>query len=431
MATFESMKSNFITSALLAIVFFGFAQVCYGQGYQIKQISKMFFENETTVAVSPDHKQVVVASNVAAYFRSSDSGHSWKPAQLSSSLGVWGDPVLLYTQNGALLYAHLAKNPRKKGYNALDRMVVQRSTNHGQTWNDGVGVGFNGAKMQDKEWLHQDISASSPYKGRIYISWTEFDRYGSKKKKHKSRIRLAYSDDDGLSFSAAQTVGKQEGNCLDDDDTPEGATVATDANGKVYVVWAAFGKIWMSTSPNGGETFGDEIAIADQPGGWSIEVPNIFRSNGLPFVTAIQNQLFVTYTKAIEGQNTKIMLLTSLDKGTSWSEEELPILADTLGLSFEGHRFFPCIRAHSNGQQIGLLAYEQNLTHDSLRVFLYTKAINEHKWNAAFISPAFSSPGKELFFGDYIHLAPYKQGFFVVWTAHKKGFLHVWGAFPE
>src|SRR5690606_12880987 len=139
---------------------------------------------EVTIAINPLNPNIIAAAaNIDHFYRSTDGGLTWSESHLSSMLGVWGDAVVLFDSSGNLYYAHLS-NP-SSGY-WIDRIVVQKSTDNGLTWNDGVGVGFVAPKNQDKEWLAVDLT-QSPYRGNIYMTWTEFDNYGSPNQADSSR----------------------------------------------------------------------------------------------------------------------------------------------------------------------------------------------------------------------------------------------------
>src|SRR5688572_10246704 len=126
----------------------------------LAQVVSRSNNNPNEVSIAVDHQnegRILVASNIANLYLSADSGKNWLEKKQESSLGVAGDPVLFCDEQGIFYYAHLSKTPGKVRPDYYDRMVVQRSLDGGQTWNDGVGVGFNGGKMQDKEWLAGDV----------------------------------------------------------------------------------------------------------------------------------------------------------------------------------------------------------------------------------------------------------------------------------
>src|SRR4030067_601612 len=107
--------------------------------------------NEVTIAINPLNPNILAAAaNIDHFYLSTNGGLNWSECHLSAMLGVYGDPALLFDSLGNLYYAHLSDPV--SGY-WIDRIVVQRSTNYGLTWNDGAGVGYFSPKNQDKEWL--------------------------------------------------------------------------------------------------------------------------------------------------------------------------------------------------------------------------------------------------------------------------------------
>ncbi|MFA4923382.1 MAG: sialidase family protein, partial [Ignavibacteriaceae bacterium] len=131
---------------------------------------------EVTIAINTKNPaQVAAGANITYNFFSSDSALNWTQGTLTSQLGVWGDPCVIYDGLGNLYFAHLS-NPGNDFQNWIDRIVVQKSTDNGKTWNDGTGIFYNPPKQQDKEWLAVDLH--SRYKNNLYASWTEFDKYG-------------------------------------------------------------------------------------------------------------------------------------------------------------------------------------------------------------------------------------------------------------
>ncbi|MBP1653601.1 MAG: BNR/Asp-box repeat protein, partial [Bacteroidetes bacterium] len=155
--------------------------------------------NEVSIAINPRNPlQLAAGSNLRYFYRSSDGGATWVQSLLPR--GTWGDPCVAFDRDGVLLYAHLANLPAP-GY-FIDRLIVHRSTDGGETWVDSVEVGYRPPRaQQDKEWLAADMTPS-PFQGSIYVTWTEFDRYGSAAAGDSSRILFARSIDRGATWSA-------------------------------------------------------------------------------------------------------------------------------------------------------------------------------------------------------------------------------------
>ncbi len=53
--------------------------------------------NEVTIAINPLNPDVLAGgSNINNFYTSIDGGNTWSESDMSSSLGVWGDPVVLF-----------------------------------------------------------------------------------------------------------------------------------------------------------------------------------------------------------------------------------------------------------------------------------------------------------------------------------------------
>lgn len=370
--------------------------------------------NEVSIAVNhQDESQIVCGSNNNNLYISADTGKNWVEKKQYSSLGAYGDPSIFCDDNGIFYHAHLSKTAGKPWPECFDRMVVQRSLDGGQTWSDGVGVGYNGGKMQDKEWLAGDLNKNSPYYGNIYLSWTEFDVYGSSDTNHHTRILFARSTDQGISFSKPVIVSDQEGDCKDDDGTVEGATVATGPNGEIYIVWAGNGKLWLDVSYDGGKTFGKDKEIATLHEGWTLDIPKINRSNGMPFIVCNQKTgaIWVTYADRAPGENARVHLIGTDSQMVMWSHT-IPSLPN------KGDAFVPNIALNERTGEVGVVYY-QAVGRRHLTVELFTlNSAGDAKRHV--LTPKFKKPGKHVFFGDYIDVDYFGDGFIAAWTSYER-----------
>src|SRR5687768_5754311 len=105
---------------------------------------------EPSIMINPRNpKYVVAGANIRSAYYSSDTGRTWKGYQMSSSQGVYGDPVIICDTAGHFYFMHLSDPP---GTPWVDRIVSQKSTNNGFSWDDGSFFGLNGVKVQDKQW---------------------------------------------------------------------------------------------------------------------------------------------------------------------------------------------------------------------------------------------------------------------------------------
>ena len=386
--------------------------------------------NEVSVAISQTNPANIIAgSNIAALYVSHDSGRRWRNVLPSSTYGIWGDPVLLAHPSGSFFYAHLSKTEGKKHPHWIDRIVVQRSNDSGNTWSNGVAIGHNGDKAQDKPWLSVDGHKESEFYGRVYLSWTEFDRYGSDLPEHRSRIRFTALNSEGMESnesSLINVVSDHEGDCLDGNQTPEGATVVAMPTGRIALVWAFDEKIWLDVSDDGGRTWGKDRVIAVQNGGWRVAQYGVYRSNNFPFTawTPGKNSAFgriwVGYGAIDETGKSSIYLKFSDDGGESWSEEmEIPKPAGSAC-----DRFMPHLTADVTSGELLIVYYDRCFS--KTNKFMDVSMTNlqqgaDQGIQTRLTSGSFAPAGEERFFGDYIGTAA-KNGFkLALWTEHREG----------
>ena len=109
-------------------------------------------------------------------------------------------------------------------------------------------MGRNGNKAQDKEWAVVDSATNT-----IYVTWTQFDEYGTSDPAKFSNIMFSTSTDGGATWSEALQINEISGDCVDSDNTTEGAVPAVGPNGEIYVAWSGPEGIVFDRSLDGGE----------------------------------------------------------------------------------------------------------------------------------------------------------------------------------
>lgn len=385
--------------------------------------------SEPSIFIDPsDPSRMVAGSVLNEVHHSSDSGKTWNSALLESSYGVWGDPCILADGAGSFYYFHLSDPTGEnwRGEQFLDRIVCQRSDDGGKSWNNGSFVGLNPPKQQDKEW-----AAASPLGDRIYVSWTEFDKYGSKDTSDRSRILFAYSEDRGETWSASRLLSHYKGNCLDGDGTTEGAVPAAGPHGEVYVAWSLNDRIWFNRSMNQGENWWPvEKPLAEQPGGWAQSVTDFSRINGMP-VTAcdvstgpFRGMVYVLWSDERNG-NLDIWISKSPDDGDSWSA---PIKVNDD--STDADQFLPWLSVDPITGYLYAVYYDRS--HDpggsSNHVNLaWSKDAGETWVNERLTEKAFSV-NERIFMGDYNNISAYDGLVRPIWVEVQEGRKELWTA---
>lgn len=362
-------------------------------------------------------------------FTSADSGQTWTEAPLKSSLGVFGDPAIVASPKGDFYYFHLS-DPSGKGWSdpdLLDQIVCQRSTDNGMTWNDGSGIGKNGSKDQDKEWAAIDPSGK-----RLYVTWTQFDKYDSKSPGDSTVILFSRARRKALRWSEPVRLSDRAGDCLDSDETVEGAVPAVGPKGEVYVVWALGEDLWFERSFSRGKRWAErDRPIARIIGGWDQEIPGINRANGMPVtVTDVSNgahrgNVYVMWSDVRNGSNnTDVFCIRSTDRGESWSE---PVRVNDDNT--ERHQFFPWLTSDPSTGYLYAVFYDRR-NHDGEKtdVYLATSTDGGQTWFNECISERPFLPNAFAFFGDYTNISAVNGVVRPIWTRLDKGKLSVWTA---
>ncbi len=371
---------------------------------------------EVSIAVNPRNpSQLAIGANITYLYTSSNGGWAWNMQHMQSKYGFWGDPCLMYDDSGILYYEHLSGKDWQDS-EFLWRIVVQRSTDAGVTFDSGEQIGLAPPTEQDKSWLGLDGSARAST-GTIFTSWNEDDLYGSHRPEDSSRIFFAMSTDRGRTWSERVRVDDWGGDCVDSNNTVEGVTTASNAKGEVCIAWSGHDKIYFDRSTNGGRTFGKDRAIADQPGSWNFNVPGIFRANGFPMLmsdlnpaSAFYGRMYIMWSDQRRGV-TDIYFMHSEDGGTTWSKE-IRVNTDNA----MNHHFFPSMTVDPITGHIFLVFYDRRAyTTRETDIYLAESSDGGMTFTNSKVSESAFLPDSSVFFGDYIHLAAYDRRVFPVW----------------
>ena len=386
-----------------------------------------FKECEPSIAINPKNPNHIAAGTVLqGYHYSVDGGKTWKSKELKSPFGVFGDPVLQFNSKGRLFYFHLSDY--KKGSH-LDRIVCQYSDKITGKFSKGSFPEPNGTKVQDKHWVVID-----PKTDVIYMTWTQFDAYNSSLKSDSSFIMFSKSTDNGDSWSKPLRISKFGGDCLDDDNTVEGATPALGLNGEIYVTWSGPNGLMFQVSKDGGKTWlKEERKILDHIGGWSINIPGIYRANGLPFLVSDisdgpnRGNLYLNWCDQRKGEDdTEVWLKISKDGGETWSEDVLVNQDDS-----KTQQFFTHLTLDPANGDLHFVFYDRSMF-KSGNIQTHVAWVHSSDGGKTFkqqtVSESSFVPNPKLFFGDYLNIAALNGKIRPIWPRMDEGKITLWTA---
>lgn len=379
---------------------------------------------EPSICIDPGNaSHILAAANINNVYVSWDAGKSWYHEIVESDLGVWGDPVIVADDTGRFYFFHLS-NPKNGSW--IDRIVCQYSTDGGHTWSEGKGIGKDGKKAQDKHWVAVDKDRN------LYVTWTQFDKYGSKNPEDRSNILFSKSTDGGESWTPAKRINQVSGDCIDSSLTTEGAVPAIGPNGEVYVSWAGPAGLVFDKSIDGGDSWLEEDIMIDAlKTGWTFEVPGIYRCNGLPITVCDisggkhHGTIYVNWADQRNGpDDTDIWLSKSTDGGTSWSD---PIrVNDDQGTA---HQFFTWMTIDQSTGYLYVVFYDRRAYEDeNTDVYLAISKDGGQTFENQKISEKPFKPNKKEFFGDYNNISAVNGVVRPIWTRMDDRKLSIWTA---
>lgn len=211
-------------------------------------------------------------------YRSTDGGVSWVNGGLLDDQASWqgkgiisdGDPVITfgpkpdgnggfsYTNGARAYYASLATVLGLKGFEFI---IVSWSDDDGLTWSAPVlgQAKTPTAVFNDKNWLSVDRSPSSPYFGRLYLTWTQF-RSATGTGNGSEPIMVSVSTDGGATFLNPKQLSPAGNNGTGNG--RQGSSSSVSADGTAYVVFEQASIQVLTVSHDGGISWSKPSTIA-------------------------------------------------------------------------------------------------------------------------------------------------------------------------
>jgi hypothetical protein len=449
---------------------------------------------EPTIAINPRNTNVIAAGaqdfRRARELRAACGGDRWNGFYLSTDGGLtWSnelvpgyctdptegegseqavsdmfglstntDPVMVFDNFGNLFYSHIAFNndpkrttpPSASGallvstYRVSDAGAAVYAKTESVPSGSGlspdrflVGPGFS--NFDDKQWMTADNSPSSPFYGRVYVTWTKFGAQGG-----QSSINLSHcgGDDpgeacDGSSWSRGRIVNRPVPGGLVQESFP-----ATAPDGTLYVAFLQFqggfgstrphSGIWVAKSTDGGETFTQrrvaeirQIPAPIPPQGTAAnDGLNSFRTGTVPTIDVTSDGIVHLAWGQWNGTDADVVYVRSTNEGSTWSAQQQ--MGDA-----SGHQFFPSL--DTDGTSVHVDWYDSRLdpgggTISALDVF-YNRSTNSgasfapdlrvtdvsHDPNAVSRFPVFC----QAFIGDYLDLDAVAGRVATIWNDNR------------
>ncbi|MFA4852125.1 MAG: T9SS type A sorting domain-containing protein [Bacteroidales bacterium] len=385
------------------------------------------YPEEPTIMINPKNtNEIVAGANIDKYYYSKDGGLTWTEGTLASSYGVWGDPCIIVDTAGSFYFFHLSDLDPPAG-NWIDRIVCQKADSVDGQWSDGSYTWVDGIKAQDKEWAVVDRNNNI-----IYVTWTQFDKYPfpiPADPTDSSIILFSRSIDGGQTWSVPVRINKIAGDCVDSDNTTEGAVPTVGPNGEVYVAWAGPEGLLFDKSLDSGNTWLDnDIFVSDIPGGWDYTISGINRCNGLP-VTACdlsnspyKGTIYINWTDQRNGTtDTDVWLSKSTDGGNTWSAAKR-VNDDVPGKQ----QFFTWMTVDQVTGYLYFVFYDRRNYNDTRTdVYMAVSKDGGETFANFKISNSPFIPDEDVFFGDYTNISAFNNVIRPVWARYDPGQLSI------
>lgn len=381
-----------------------------------------------TVVINPRYPTNIVAgSRPDRLYYTKDGGKEWKEVKVSSPFGTAGTPAVIADDKGMFYCFSLSDTTVGPDASSgkYDRVVVQRSDDGGASWAQLEAVGFNHPKHQQRQGATIDL------RGNLYVTWTQFDRFNTSDSACQSNIFFSMSKN-GKKWSQPALISQTSGNCADTDETAEGSMPAVTYDGKVMIAWSSRGKILLDRSFNGGEWWlSNDIAVADQPGGWDLNIPGHDDCNGRPVLmtdnskSPYRGSLYIVWADQRNGSDdADIWFTRSHNFGDNWS---LPM---RLNDDAKGkHQYMPWMTVDQATGYIYIVYYDRrNYDDNQTDVYLAYSADGGASFKNMRISENPFTPQEGASFADHISISAHKGIITPVWTRMDEGKTSVWMA---
>jgi len=245
---------------------------------------------ETAIKIHPTNTNLVVAGSNGPgsgqkMWTSNDGGSTWAAAAALPLGSTCCDPTIDWSADGAYAYTATLGSCSGRGCGVW----FYRSADNGATWTSlesatpGDPRRELTTKGSDKEYLHVDKFATSPYKDNLYMTW------------HESNVlKFSRSTDFGNTWSTKITLSATATKGI-------GSDIASDKNGNVFYFWPAFNtkQILVRKSTNGGSSFNTAVVVSATQDGYDFNIPAMETRRAFIYVSADADLSNGTYANRV------------------------------------------------------------------------------------------------------------------------------------
>jgi hypothetical protein len=345
-----------------------------------------------------------VGSANIGWATSNNGGMTWKKGFLPGTTKLAGgsydritDPTVAYDALyhtwliGTVAFVYTSNSI------AAPAVLVNLSTDGGLTWSRPVivdYVGFSG--YLDKDWVACDNTSTSPYYGRCYAAWDDYDR--------GNLMEMSTSTDGGKSWGRFETTAD------DVSGLDAGMLVQPDGHVIVPILGRAQTTVAVYSSTNGGASWNRSVTITP-----AYSYPSYAHYQDHILLSAAMDgsgKLYFVWVDCrfeVNCHGNDLVMATSTD-GTTWTQpQRIPIAAIGSGAMYYINGLGADPTTSSNAAHLGLsfYTYSANCASDCPLYVGFVSSDNGGKtWNArkTLAGPMYASwlPQGDNKVGDYI-----------------------------
>jgi hypothetical protein len=347
---------------------------------------------ETAIAVNPGNTNRVIAGSNGPYqgqtmWYSADGGSTWTRSGDLPGANICCDPTVAWSASGGRAYTATLGNG----------VYVYRSTDNGQTWSANVIVPTTNSSV-DKEYLHVDTQAASPYLDNVYICW------------HLNGVqKFSRSTDQGVSFGTPVSFNSAPGGI--------GCDLTSDSVGNVYYFYPSYdvNQILLLKSSDGGASFASPVVVASTMGSFDFPIPAMSARHAFIYSSAdvdrsassFHDTLYVAFTDSTaattntaSNNHARIQVAFSRNGGSTWQVRTPHSTADMSTVD----RFHPWLKVDNNGR-VHVVFYDTRNSGNRTGVDFYYSYSEDggDTWSAPsrLTSINMPKPGDSFEWGDY------------------------------